>query len=152
MEETVGTTKAAYLLNISLSRVNVLLKQGRIKGAKKESGFWKIPLFGGMPQVSECSRGLRGTWRRRCCQKPTQIHVNKNKIASNRNNNKNEPVIAIKQGSSTKYCHLAEIKGECKVVYQPDKPLSCGAVVWIEVVPDTVVIPQLFKPIKMAIA
>ena len=38
---------------------------------------------------------------------------------------------------------MAEIKGSCRVVYQPDNPLSCGAVVWIEVLPDTVVIPRL---------
>jgi|GEM_PF-4079896 len=74
MNNTVGTTKAAFLLNISVSRVKVLLQQNRIKGATKSGRVWK---------------------------------------------------------------------GSCRVVYQPDNPLPCGAVVWIEVVPDNVVIPQL---------
>ena len=30
------------------------------------------------------------------------------------------------------YCHEVEIMGPCKVIYSPDKPLSCGAKVWIE--------------------
>lgn len=30
------------------------------------------------------------------------------------------------------YAHEVEIKGDSKVVYSPDKPLSCGAHVWIE--------------------
>ncbi len=140
------------LLNISVSRVKVLLQQGRIKGAKKEGRVWKIPLTRGIPKVQERSRGRRGTWRRRRCQKQTLIHVNKLQIDRNRKHKTNEPVITIRQGSSKTYCHLAEIKGSCRVVYQPENPLSCGAVVWIEVVPDTVVIPQLFKPIQVAIA
>ncbi len=45
---------------------------------------------------------------------------------------------------------MAEIKGSCQVVYQPDNPLSCGAVLWIEVLPDTVVIPQLFSDLPDA--
>ena len=30
------------------------------------------------------------------------------------------------------YCHEAIIDGPCKIIYSPDKPLSCGARVWIE--------------------
>ena len=30
------------------------------------------------------------------------------------------------------YGHKVEILGPSKVVYSPDKPLSCGARVWIE--------------------
>ncbi len=169
MNKTVGTTEAAFLLDISVSRVKVLLQQERIKGATKEGRVWKIPLIKGMPQVEEKKRGLKGTWRRRRCQQSTMIHINKLKIDRNRKQKTNEPVITIRQGSRKTYCHLAEIKGSCRVVYQPDNPLSClgarslasyadagshrcGAKVWIEVVPDTVVIPQLLTPMTMAIA
>ena len=144
MSKIVGTTEAAFLLNISVSRVKVLLQQERIKGATKEGRVWKIPLTKGIPQVKECHRGLKGTWRRKRCDKTTRIHVNKPKIAQNRKHKTLEPVIAIRQGSRHNSCHMAEIKGSCRVVYQPDNPLSCGAVLWIEVLPDTVVIPQLF--------
>ena len=31
-----------------------------------------------------------------------------------------------------RYAREVEILGESKVIYRPDKPLSCGAKVWIE--------------------
>ena len=30
------------------------------------------------------------------------------------------------------YGHAVKVTGECEVVYRPDKPLSCGAHVWIQ--------------------
>ncbi len=56
--------------------------------------------------------------------------------------------VNIRQGSRKTRCHMAKIQGECQIVYQPNNPLPCGAVVWIEVVPDTLVIPQLLEPAK----
>ncbi len=168
MNNTVGTTRAAFLLNISVSRVKVLLQQERIKGAKKSGRVWKIPLIKGIPKVQRRGRGLRGTWRRKRSQQSTVIHVNKPQINRNRKQKANQPVITVRQGNRKTYCHLAEIKGACRVVYQPDNPLPClgarslasyadagshrcGAVVWIEVIPDTVVIPKLLRPMQMMI-
>ena len=54
----VGTTEAAFLLNISVSRVKVLLQQNRIKGAIKKGRVWKIPLYQGIPKVERRGRGL----------------------------------------------------------------------------------------------
>ena len=48
MNKIVGTTEAAFLLNISVSRVKVLLQQNRVRGAVKEGRVWKIPLFKGI--------------------------------------------------------------------------------------------------------
>jgi len=62
----------------------------------------------------------------------TRIHVNQHKIRSNKKNDEYEPVITVKTYKSNDYCHEAIIDGPCKVVYSPDKPLSCGARVWIE--------------------
>lgn len=151
MNKIVGTTEAAFLLNISVSRVRVLLQQNRIKGATKVGRVWKIPLYNGMPKVEERGNGLKGTWRKKSCNKATVVHVHKPQIDRNRKNKTNHPVITVRQGSRKTYCHTAEIKGSCRVVYQPNNPLPCGAVVWIEVVPDTVVIPQLLKPKQIAI-
>ena len=151
MDKIVGTTEAAFLLNISVSRVRVLLQEDRIKGATKEGRFWKIPLFKGMPKVEPRGNGLKGTWRKRRTQKPTIIHVHKPRIDSNRKNKTNDPVITVRQGSRKTYCHMAEIKGECKIVYQPNNALPCGAVVWIEVTPETLVIPQVLDPIQIPI-
>ena len=44
----------------------------------------------------------------------------------------NEPVITVKTYKSNNYGHEVTVNGPCKVVYSPDKPLSCGAKVWIE--------------------
>ena len=61
-----------------------------------------------------------------------KIHVNQHKIRSNKKNNLNEPVITVKTSKSNNYGHEVEILGPSKIIYSPDKPLSCGAKVWIE--------------------
>ena len=43
-----------------------------------------------------------------------------------------EPVITCKTYKSNDYGHEVNILGSSKVVYSPDKPLACGAKVWIE--------------------
>ena len=62
----------------------------------------------------------------------TRIHINQHKIRSNKKNNLNEPVITVKTSKSNTYAHEVEILGPAKVIYSPDKPLSCGAKVWVE--------------------
>jgi|TARA_B100001059_G_scaffold209328_1_gene222203 hypothetical protein len=61
-----------------------------------------------------------------------RIHINQHKIRSNKKHNLNEPVITVKTSKSNDYAHEVEINGPSKVIYSPDKPLSCGAKVWIE--------------------
>jgi hypothetical protein len=41
-------------------------------------------------------------------------------------------VLTVKTYKSNTYANEVNIKGESKVVYSPQKPLSCGAYVWIE--------------------
>ena len=60
------------------------------------------------------------------------IHINQHKIRDNIKKDKIDPVITVKTYKSNDYCHEAVIEGPCKVVYSPNKPLSCGARVWIE--------------------
>ena len=62
----------------------------------------------------------------------TKIHVNQHKIRSNKKHNLNEPVITVKTSKSNTYGHEVEVLGPSKIIYSPDKPLSCGARVWIE--------------------
>ena len=62
----------------------------------------------------------------------TRIHVNQHKIRSNKKHNLNEPVITVKTSKSNTYGHEVEVLGPSKIIYSPDKPLSCGARVWIE--------------------
>ncbi len=62
----------------------------------------------------------------------TIIHVNQHKIKSNQKTGAREPVLTVKTYKDNSYAHEAEILGPCRVVYSPDKPLKCGARVWIE--------------------
>ena len=62
----------------------------------------------------------------------TVVHVNQHVIRRNHNTGEREPVLTCKTYKSNVYAHEVEIHGPCTVVYSPDKPLSCGARVWIE--------------------
>ena len=62
----------------------------------------------------------------------TIIHVNQHVIKANRKNGNNNPVLTCKTYKANNYAHEVEIKGPSRVVYSPEKPLSCGAHVWIE--------------------
>ena len=62
----------------------------------------------------------------------TIIHVNQHKIKANRKlGNSTDPVITVKTYKSNIYCHEVVVHGPCRVIYC-DKPLACGAHVWIE--------------------
>ena len=62
----------------------------------------------------------------------TKIHVNQHVVRSNKKHGKKEPVLTVKTYKSNTYAHEVEINGPSKVIYSPDKPLSCGARVWSE--------------------
>ena len=70
----------------------------------------------------------------------TRIHVNQHKIRSNVKHGTNDPVITVKTSKSNTYGHEVLINGSSKVIYSPDKPLSCGTKVWIETESEVVVI------------
>jgi hypothetical protein len=73
-----------------------------------------------------------------------RIHVNQHKIRANSKitSEYREPVITVKTYKSNTYCHEVLIDGSCRVVYSPDKPLSCGAKVWIETDSEVVCIDK----------
>jgi hypothetical protein len=67
----------------------------------------------------------------------TRIHVNQHVIKANTKAGANDPVITVKTYKNNTYTNnaiLRDANGEevARVVYSPDKPLSCGAKVWIE--------------------
>jgi hypothetical protein len=72
----------------------------------------------------------------------TRIHVNQHIIRSNSKHGLNEPVLTVKTYKENNYAHEAILKTKdgvefARVKYSPDKPLSCGAKVWIELDTDT---------------
>lgn len=76
------------------------------------------------------------------------IHVNMHKIRSNRKNGTNEPVITCKTYKDNLYGHRVKIHGSSQVIYRPDKPLSCGARLWIETYGKVRVIDDERKIVK----
>ena len=62
----------------------------------------------------------------------TVVHVNQHKIKANHKTGARDPVLTVKTYKENRYASRVFIPGPCWVVYSPDKPLSCGARVWIE--------------------
>ena len=65
----------------------------------------------------------------------TRIHVNQHNIRAN-NKGADLPVITVKDYRRNRKVNQAVImdgdREVARVVYRPDKPLSCGAKLWIE--------------------
>jgi len=66
----------------------------------------------------------------------TRIHVNQHNIRAN-TKGANEPVLTVKDYKQNRKTNNVEIRDSnndvvATVVYAPEKPLSCGARVWIE--------------------
>ena len=62
----------------------------------------------------------------------TIIHVNQHAVKRNIKAEVKEPVLTVKTYKTNTYAHEVSIKGPSRLVYSPDKPLSCGARVWLE--------------------
>ena len=54
------------------------------------------------------------------------------KIRFNQKHGTNNPVITVRTSHSNRYAHEVDILGPSTVIYSPDKPLNCGARIWIE--------------------
>jgi len=61
----------------------------------------------------------------------TRIHVNQHHITAN-GRGADLPVLTVKTYKENLKCNEVLIHGPSRVVYSPDKPLSCGAKVWVE--------------------
>jgi hypothetical protein len=70
----------------------------------------------------------------------TIIHVNQHVIKKNAKTGTVDPVLTVKTYKDNNYAHEVEIKGSSRIIYRPDKPLSCGARVWIETEGEVIVI------------
>jgi len=62
----------------------------------------------------------------------TIVHVNRKVIANNKKSGRRDPCITVKKGRTNVYASEVVIDGPCRIVYRPDKPLGCGATVFIE--------------------
>lgn len=64
------------------------------------------------------------------------IHVNQHVIKANRKNNTKNPPLTCKSYKDNIYANDIIVEGPCRIRYSPDKPLPCGAHVWIETTSD----------------
>jgi hypothetical protein len=62
----------------------------------------------------------------------TRIHVNQHNIKANARDGGAKPVLTVKTYKDNRKCQRVRIDGPSEVIYSPDKPLACGAKVWIE--------------------
>jgi hypothetical protein len=60
-----------------------------------------------------------------------RIHVNQHVIRANKRDGAQDPPLSVKVGGRTLPAHDVLITGPSRVVYRPDKPLACGATVWV---------------------
>lgn len=72
----------------------------------------------------------------------TRIHVNQHNIKAN-DKGADLPVITVKDYKANRKVNAADIVAEdgsvlASVIYSPDKPLACGAKVWIETTHEVV--------------
>lgn len=74
-------------------------------------------------------------------RKKTICHVNQHVIKANGKTGARNPVLTIKQGRRNRYAHEVEILGPSRLVYRPDRPLPCGARVWIETYAEVLLDP-----------
>jgi hypothetical protein len=61
-----------------------------------------------------------------------RIHVNQHVIRRNTKTGEREPPLTVKTSRGNYRAESVRIEGASEVVYSPDRPLSCGARVWIE--------------------
>lgn len=67
-----------------------------------------------------------------------RLHVNKHVIMSNLKRGRNDPPITVQTSKGPFKAHRVEVLGPSTFVHSPDKPLSCGARVWIETCAEVV--------------
>jgi hypothetical protein len=61
-----------------------------------------------------------------------RIHVNQHVIRANRRSGRNDAPISVKTYNANVKAHRVTVDGPSVVVYSPDKPLACGARLWVE--------------------
>lgn len=69
----------------------------------------------------------------------TLITVNRHMVDANRKDGGHRPVLSVKSRGRTTYSNEVHLLGQSRVVYNPDRPLSCGATVWIETLGEVLI-------------
>ena len=59
-----------------------------------------------------------------------------------------KPVISVKHTNRNDYGYQLEIKGPCRIVYNPHEPAQCGAHLWIDTFSRVQFVDTNFNPIS----
>jgi hypothetical protein len=70
-----------------------------------------------------------------------RIHVNQHIIRENQKTGSRDNVITIQWRGKSYRARQVNINGASQAIYSPDKPLSCGARVWVETTAEVVAVP-----------
>jgi len=74
------------------------------------------------------------------------IHINRNIIQQNEKHGRTLPVCRVQEGNNVRYGMQVNILGPSRMVYRPEKPLSCGARLWIETDAEVEIIDEVKEP------
>jgi hypothetical protein len=69
-----------------------------------------------------------------------RVHVNQHVIRANTRSGERESPLRVKTSRENVAAQEVVIEGPSRLVYRPDRPLSCGARVWIETRSDVVAV------------
>lgn len=62
----------------------------------------------------------------------TILIVNRNVLAANKKHGRDDPPLTVRTYKGSQLARRVRIDGPSDLVYSPEKPLHCGARVWIE--------------------
>ena len=62
----------------------------------------------------------------------SRIHINQANLRQNHKDGGDRPVVTVATYKGVQKYHEVTIEGPSKVIYGGEKPLSCGARIWIE--------------------
>jgi hypothetical protein len=68
-----------------------------------------------------------------------RIHVDQHRVKKNNKEGTNLPVLTVQARGGPYKAHKVSINGPSELVYRPEKPLSCGARVWIATTAEVIV-------------
>jgi hypothetical protein len=68
----------------------------------------------------------------------TIIHVNQHIIKKNKKTKTRTAPLTVKNYKQNRYAKIVKILGPSKLIYSPDKPLSCGATCYIVTESDVI--------------
>jgi len=74
-----------------------------------------------------------------------RIHINQSILRRNHKTGDREACITIKTRGRSIYAQNVDIMGKSEVVYSHDKPLKCGARIWIETTAPVWYLPPGYK-------